>query len=242
MSPPIRDGSGNSIGSIRLGDGTEIAEVRTGAGDVVFGGGAILGSETNRFDFESGGAPAVDRIGNRDMSISGATFVKSPVQEGSFSLDFDGSNDSGDTGINQNTSNPFTVCLWVYPRAQSIDQHITGVWGGSADAQWQISTDGYEIFDGTNVSTVGISLQNNKWHFKAFVWDGSAFEPFAGDRTTSVSSQGSASGSIQSNTNTIRVGEEVGGSKHFNGVVDQWRRFGSALSQSELETVRQTDA
>jgi hypothetical protein len=36
MSPPIREGSGDSIGSIRLGDGTEISEVRTGAGDVVF--------------------------------------------------------------------------------------------------------------------------------------------------------------------------------------------------------------
>jgi len=36
MSPPIRDGSGDSIGSIRLGDGSEISEVRTGAGDVLF--------------------------------------------------------------------------------------------------------------------------------------------------------------------------------------------------------------
>jgi len=36
MSPPIRDGSGSSIGAIRLGDGSEIAEVRTGAGDVLF--------------------------------------------------------------------------------------------------------------------------------------------------------------------------------------------------------------
>ena len=36
MSPPIRDGSGNDIGSIRLGDGSEISEVRTGAGDVLF--------------------------------------------------------------------------------------------------------------------------------------------------------------------------------------------------------------
>jgi len=36
MSPPIREGSGDSIGSIRLGDGSEIAEVRTGAGDVLF--------------------------------------------------------------------------------------------------------------------------------------------------------------------------------------------------------------
>jgi len=36
MSPPIRDGSGSSIGSIRLGDGSEISEVRTGAGEVLF--------------------------------------------------------------------------------------------------------------------------------------------------------------------------------------------------------------
>jgi len=36
MSPPIRDGAGNDIGAIRLGDGTEISEVRTGAGDVLF--------------------------------------------------------------------------------------------------------------------------------------------------------------------------------------------------------------
>jgi len=41
MSPPIRDGSGNSIGSIRLGDGTEISEVRTGAGDVLFSAGVF---------------------------------------------------------------------------------------------------------------------------------------------------------------------------------------------------------
>jgi hypothetical protein len=44
MSPPIRDGSGDSIGSIRLGDGSEIAEVRTGAGDVVFSANAIPAS------------------------------------------------------------------------------------------------------------------------------------------------------------------------------------------------------
>jgi len=43
MSPPIRDGSGSSIGSIRLGDGSEISEVRTGGGDVLFSG---LGEST----------------------------------------------------------------------------------------------------------------------------------------------------------------------------------------------------
>jgi len=49
MSPPIRDGSGNSIGSIRLGDGSEIAEVRTGAGDVLFSASAIPSSAVARY-------------------------------------------------------------------------------------------------------------------------------------------------------------------------------------------------
>jgi len=44
MSPPIRDGSGSSIGSIRLGDGSEISEVRTGAGDVLFSAFSIPNS------------------------------------------------------------------------------------------------------------------------------------------------------------------------------------------------------
>jgi len=41
MSPPIREGSGNDIGSIRLGDGSEISEVRTGAGDVLFSSNSV---------------------------------------------------------------------------------------------------------------------------------------------------------------------------------------------------------
>ena len=54
MSPPIRDGSGSSIGSIRLGDGSEISEVRTGAGDVLFSAGPestllAYGSDDNIF-------------------------------------------------------------------------------------------------------------------------------------------------------------------------------------------------
>jgi len=49
MSPPIRDGSGNSIGSIRLGDGSEISEVRTGAEDVLFSATTIPDSGLDHF-------------------------------------------------------------------------------------------------------------------------------------------------------------------------------------------------
>jgi len=50
MSPPIRAGSGSSIGSIRLGDGSEISEVRTGAGDVLFSGSAIPDGVVDNFE------------------------------------------------------------------------------------------------------------------------------------------------------------------------------------------------
>jgi len=77
MSPPIRDGSGNDIGSIRLGDGSEISEVRTGAGDVLFSG-----SDTIVDDFED----------NNLAEYSGDTGVysvtqTSPVPNGSFRLE-----------------------------------------------------------------------------------------------------------------------------------------------------------
>jgi len=60
MNPPIRDGSGDSIGSIRLGDGSEISEVRTGAGDVLFSASAIPDSGIYLDDV------ADNKLNNRD--------------------------------------------------------------------------------------------------------------------------------------------------------------------------------
>jgi len=80
MSPPIRDGSGSNIGSIRLGDGTEIAEVRTGAGDVLFEAGvpdSVLAQELIAwYRFEDGDA----RDYTNDLD---ATFADSTAFDGS---------------------------------------------------------------------------------------------------------------------------------------------------------------
>jgi hypothetical protein len=81
MSPPIRDGSGDSIGSIRLGDGSEIAEVRTGAGDVVFSAipdSVVLlpesddlthfSGDTGSFDINNN-SPVYQTDNNNDLSL-----------------------------------------------------------------------------------------------------------------------------------------------------------------------------
>jgi len=72
MSPPIRDGSGSSIGSIRLGDGTEISEVRTGAGDVLFSAG-VPDSAVRQFPFpQRSTSTIVEKLANDDGSVAGS--------------------------------------------------------------------------------------------------------------------------------------------------------------------------
>jgi len=94
MSPPIREGSGDNIGSIRLGDGTEIAEVRTGAGDVLFSETSIPGSKDlqARYDFSAsnGSTPVQDQTANGfDLTgtFSGVTRSINGVQAGDFDSD-----------------------------------------------------------------------------------------------------------------------------------------------------------
>jgi len=103
MSPPIREGSGNSIGSIRLGDGSEISEVRTGAGDVLFSGSAIPDSALTQhlvawYRFEDGDA----RDYTNDLD---ATFADTTAYDGTINgathqstggvTDFDNGSNSG---------------------------------------------------------------------------------------------------------------------------------------------------
>jgi len=91
MSPPIRDGSGSSIGSIRLGDGSEIAEVRTGAGDVVFSSGPTIVDDFEDNDLSEYTKGFGGFIGGGVSS--GVGIINSPVFEGSHALKV--SNSSG---------------------------------------------------------------------------------------------------------------------------------------------------
>lgn len=202
----------------------------------------IPDGEVNRYDFESASVPAIDRGGSSDMSINGASFVTNPVKEGSYALDFDGADDDADTGIDQNTSNSFTVTLWVRPDGLTNQPTITGVWGGGSAAEWQIATDHFEAYDGSNNYKITHSTTTGNWQFKAITWDGSTLTGYSGDPTASVSSDGGVSASMQDTTNKILLGSDYANSAFFNGAVDMWRRFDRSLSQSEIESIRQADA
>jgi len=96
MSPPIRDGSGDSIGSIRLGDGSEIAEVRTGAGDVLFSASAIPDNLVDSFEDSdisdySGDTGAYSVISSDSTDGNNALKLSNPTTGGRGSRDAIGS-------------------------------------------------------------------------------------------------------------------------------------------------------
>jgi len=98
MSPPIRDGSGDSIGAIRLGDGSEISEVRTGAGDVLFSAvppipdsGVLQYFATT---WTQGDATWTDDTNTANQSLSGNP-QSGTLSDGADYVGFDGSDDYG---------------------------------------------------------------------------------------------------------------------------------------------------
>jgi len=112
MSPPIRDGSGNSIGSIRLGDGSEIAEVRTGAGDVVFDGGAIPDSVDLYWPADEGSGTTLNPdIGSVTMTLPSDSWASDSRFVGGTAPDLT-NNFQSDSGIGVN-QNQFTVIFWT---------------------------------------------------------------------------------------------------------------------------------
>jgi len=126
MSPPIRDGSGDSIGAIRLGDGSEIAEVRTGAGDVLFSGGGIPNSAVQNLkarDYDGGNNNWVANIGTDVPDASGdpSTTVVSIGGESFTAVRYDSSNaDASQTTTQIATGDPIALVYSVAARTPNL--------------------------------------------------------------------------------------------------------------------------
>jgi hypothetical protein len=236
MSPPIRDGSGSSIGSIRLGDGSEISEVRTGAGDVVFS--AIPDSVVSQYKFEQ---DATDSEGNRDGTVSGATFVQDGV-EGTYAANFDGTDDSislpnyGDTLL----TNAFTMIVFFNDRDQATD--FLRMW--SFEGEYQITlrhsgSDTYQLTPGDYNDGHGIAISNvpsSTWCMLAGRVDYSSqtSETDLYTPSNTYRSDGSAPSSPSSQTNSSAFGES-GGSFHYDGRLDNALFADSYLTDSQLD-------
>jgi len=246
MSPPIRDGSGNSIGSIRLGDGSEIAEVRTGAGDVLFSAGPP-DSGVARYTFDNAdtsGGTALDVFNNNDASINGATTGVSGANDTyttNEAYSFDGNDDSVDTPVASNYAGAagFSVAGWV-----NFDESTTGTLiGGISNDQgsgWAAKVDvGNDRLRLTkqavsNVDLTGVSLSANTFFHVVFVVetdDDVSFYLDGNDKGTVSASQ------ILTTTDDLVIGEDGIGNQFLAGDIDDPRLYSKALTATEVSNL-----
>jgi len=129
MSPPIRDGSGSSIGSIRLGDGTEISEVRTGAGDVLFS--AIPDSVVAQVDAtQLSGFSNGDTVSDRpDQSgnisdLTGEGTYRPSAANGFASVEYDGSNDGHTVSSTRTYQQKYVIISVIKQPVNNNNNHM----------------------------------------------------------------------------------------------------------------------
>jgi len=161
MSPPIRDGSGSSIGSIRLGDGSEISEVRTGAGDVLFSAGppdsGVALYDARSLTGFSDGDSASTWTATIGSDLSGAATYRASGIAGQASLDHNGSSDGFDTSFGSTISQPFVVYSVINPNTTELPIGTSGdpvrsFWAepntNSPNGSWNGNIPAWELFAG----------------------------------------------------------------------------------------------
>jgi len=263
MSPPIRDGSGNSIGSIRLGDGSEISEVRTGAGDVLFSSLPVAASDLVAwYPFRAGTGEDIT-TGNSNFgdttdysaTVNGATFqasggvtdIRTGVNSGAF--DFDGTDDTLDLGTVADSDQSFTVMTWIEP-----DTVTKGFMRILTKRDGQSGTDGSFILLVNSNQALRFFVQNNGNPFNAednavtlsantYTHIAGRYDFQSGTTTAFVNGQPTATaspGQLPANSSQPwRIGEDnpVGNAEFLDGAVDGTRIYTAALSDSQVNQI-----
>jgi hypothetical protein len=251
MSPPIRDGSGNSIGSIRLGDGTEISEVRTGAGDVVFSASAIPDSVVSLYAFEDDldTSVAVDSqaSGSNDANITRASYTTT-AKVGSLALSHDGSD--GET-VSQNTvdisgqgdTSGFSISAYI-----NFQRETPG--GGSYNTAYAAGVEGTAPFfivnRSGNIGLLWLGSDNVIIRSSISITAGTYFHiygEFLSDGSVNLKVDGTVEGSGSTTDRPSDIGSVNHRTGAFSGgnyaqvIVDDFAPANEPLTASELQSL-----
>jgi hypothetical protein len=181
---------------------------------------------------EGAGATLGDSSGNgRTGSISGATWRTGRYGQ---ALSFDGINDAV-TLSDLDLTGSFTVMAWMQTRSLHADD--------CASLVMKARDYGFEICDGRLYAAVGTgtgwtatpsvaltSADLNVWKHVALTYDGTTLRFYIGGSLV-----GTAAGAHGSNNTALRFGRWSSNSEFWNGLIDEVRIYGRALSQPEVQ-------
>jgi len=246
MSPPIRDGSGDSIGSIRLGDGSEISEVRTGGGDVVFS--AVPPSGILHYDYESGSGSIEDNFGSFTGTLAGGASFTSQSASGQFAVNVPGSAGDGiDVADFYGGLSAFSFATRVNIDSYDNQRRILGSSNNAVILRQNDNgspSDGYEVIinsssNGGKAGTGG-TVNTGTYDHLAVVYDSSGLE--GGDtvklyQNSSVVLSANVSGSNLDSGGTVGIMQDGSSDRPSNGKIDDTKAYDKALSSSEVSSL-----
>jgi len=241
MSPPIREGSGNSIGSIRLGDGSEISEVRTGAGDVLFSAGtdnAVL-----RWKMDESTGPVTDNISSKSPTSSGnlnngATLVNDADLVGGRGVDMSGASgyidgNSGDISFGADHSVFLTV-----KRSSQFSGRASLFAGGEGSNATHILHESGSIgglyFDGARGGQNGTPEPTAPYIIRVgYTWNASSktFTPYLDGSAATANSDPTSIGE----STAYHVGTQQGIKNGGDFIADNLTQYDKELSSTEVQ-------
>jgi hypothetical protein len=181
---------------------------------------------------EGSGTTLGDSSGNgRTGAVSGATWTAGKYGQ---ALNFDGNNDLV-TLSDLDLTGSFTVMAWMQTRSLHADE--------CASLVMKARDYGFEICDGRLYAGVGTgtswtampsvaltSADLNVWKHVALTYDGTTLRFYIAGALV-----GTAAGAHGSNNSALRFGRWSSNGEYWNGLIDEVRIYGRALSQAEVQ-------
>lgn len=207
----------------------------------------VLGSEgvgTWSFD-EGSGTIAKDGSGyGNNGVIFGASFTDDTPHKvvgagtGRYALSFDGTDDYLDVGSLTNVGNEITISMWLKPNSFggilfSADQgnNDLGIFTSAAELFFRTSS----LTSYHNLAVAPNPLTLNAWNFLTVTRDSSGLKKIYLNGVEIASGNGSTNWKTTVASAKIGARNSLQAGLFFNGLIDEVRIYGQALSQAEIQ-------
>jgi hypothetical protein len=224
-----------------LGAGFNCKFVQLGAGKIVLqaGSGATLngytpGTEVQNTTIGQYAEIELTPVGTDSYVIVGNTTTAPFVN--TYSLSLDGSNDYVDYGALSalNSTSAFTISMWL--KTSTSNRMICS--GGTSD-RMEVRATGIQFRVGGTSANIGSgNYDDGNWHQITAVYNAGTVSIYAdGNSTADGSSSSYPTSTSASAYNSFRIGQ-VANVYYFNGEIDEFAVWSSALSSSEIPDIQ----
>ena len=228
-----------------LGAGFNCKFVQLGAGKIVLqaGSGALLNSYTPGSEIQNTTLGQYAEIQLVPVTTDSYVIVGNSTTGpflNNYSVSLDGTNDYVDYGVlgGLNSVSAFTISTWI--KTSTANRMV---FSGTSSNRMSILTAGVQVLLGGTTANIGSTdYDDGNWHQITLVFNSGTVTIYSDGSSIADGSSSSFASSTQSSAfNTFRIGQVVN-LYYFNGQIDEFAVWSSALSSSEIPDIQASNA